>query len=235
MEFKKGDRVQHPSKEDWGLGEVLEKSNGESVRVFFVEAGEKTLSLKHVQLLKVAASESAHPVLDNLKISKTQSGIKYQSLTQSISFFLEQFPQGFYGAKFREHERDYKDKTHALAQVLLSKTSIETQLSGSNYAEVTKQALKVVNASNLIFPNEKMALKDGLADPLAQRSFSKTLYSYLHSPAALEERFDGFANALSNIDAAKWTIASYFLFVVHPSKYMFVKPTITQYAAELCG
>ena len=36
MEYMKGDRVKHPTKDDWGLGEVLENSNGESVRVFFV-------------------------------------------------------------------------------------------------------------------------------------------------------------------------------------------------------
>jgi hypothetical protein len=42
MDYKKGDRVKHPTKDDWGLGEVLENSNGDTVRVFFVGTGEKT-------------------------------------------------------------------------------------------------------------------------------------------------------------------------------------------------
>ena len=50
MWLKKEDRVRHPIKAEWGLGEVLEDSNGETVRVFFVGTGEKTLSLKHVTL-----------------------------------------------------------------------------------------------------------------------------------------------------------------------------------------
>ena len=36
MSLKKGDRVRHPIKAEWGLGEVLADSNGEKVRVFFV-------------------------------------------------------------------------------------------------------------------------------------------------------------------------------------------------------
>ena len=106
MEYKKGDRVKHPTKEDWGLGEVLENSNGATVRVFFVGAGEKTLSLQYVQPIKIEGNEAKNAVLDNLKISKSASGIKYQSLPQSIQFFLEEFPEGFYGDKFKKHERD---------------------------------------------------------------------------------------------------------------------------------
>lgn len=235
MEYRKGDRVKHPTKDGWGLGEVLENSNSESVRVFFVGAGEKTLSLKYVQPIKVAGDEAAHPVLDNLKISKSASGIKYQSLPQSIQFFLEQFPEGFYGKKFKEHEGEYKEKAHALARELLGQEPFGALLESEDYAEITKRALKVVNATNLIFPNEKMSLKDGLADPSAQKDFGIALYSVLYGDEALEKRFVSFTKVLENIDAAKWTTATYFLFIVRPSKYMFVKPTITQYSSELCG
>ncbi len=235
MEYKKGDRVKHPTMDDWGLGEVLENSNGEKLRVFFVGAGEKTLSLKHVQPLQVGASESAHPVLDNLKISKSSSTIKYQSLSQSIKFFLEQFPHGFYGDKFNMHERGYKDKAHALAKDLLSEEAFSELLKSENFAEIAKRVLKIVNATNLIFPNEKMSLKDALVDVDAQKHFAHVLFSLLYGQGDLEERFVSFATLLENLNAAKWTTATYFLFVVHPSKYMFIKPTITQHSSELCG
>lgn len=235
MEYKKGDRVKHPTKEDWGLGEVIENSNGESVRVFFVSSGEKTLSLKHVHPEKVAENEAGHPVLDNLKISKSGSGIKYQSLPQSIQFFLEQFPEGFYGDKFKEHEREYKDKAHNLAKELLGEEPFQSLLESDDYTEIAKRSLKVVSATNLIFPNEKMSLKDGLENASAQKEFSMALYSLLYGEGPLEQRFVAFARVLENIDAAKWTTATYFLFIVHPSKYMFVKPTITQYSSGLCG
>lgn len=235
MEYRKGDRVEHPDKDDWGLGEILEDSNGESIRVFFVGAGEKTLSLKYVRPLKVAGDDAAHPVLDNLRISSSASGIKYQSLAQSIQFFLEQFPEGFYGEKFRKHEREYKDKACDLAKELLAKESFGPLLENADYSGLVKRALKVVNATNLIFPNEKMALKDGLEQPEAQKSFTEALFELLYEHKDLEEGFTAFARVLEDIDAAKWTTASYFLFVVHPDKYMFVKPTITQHAADLCA
>ncbi|MGM0611605.1 MAG: DUF3553 domain-containing protein [Thermodesulfobacteriota bacterium] len=235
MEYKKGDRVKHPTKEDWGLGEVLEKSNGATVRVFFVGAGEKTLSLQYVQPLQVKGNEASNAVLDNLKISKSSSGIKYQSLPQSVQFFLEEFPEGFYGAKFKEHERNYKDKAHSLANDLLGKESFLGLLNSEDYSEIVKRVLKVTNATNLIFPNEKMSLKDGLQSSEAQKQLSQALYSLLYGEEEFENRFVAFAKVLEDIDTAKWTTATYFLFIVHPDKYMFVKPTVTQYSSELCG
>jgi len=235
MEYKKGDRVKHPTKEDWGLGEVLDNSNGSTVRVFFVGAGEKTLSLQYVQPIKVEGNEVNNAVLDNLKIRKSSSGIKYQTLPQSIQFFLKEFPQGFYGEKFKEHERDYKDKAHALASDLLDQEAYSGLLESEDYYEIVKRALKVTNATNLIFPNEKMSLKDGLQSSEAQKQFSKALYFLLYSEEELESRFIAFSKVLGNIDAAKWTTATYFLFIVHPERHMFVKPTITQYSSELCG
>lgn len=235
MEYKKGDRVKHPTKDDWGLGEVLENSTGELVRVFFVGGGEETLSLKYVLPVKVGGVEAIHPVLDNLKISKSASGIKYQSLPQSIQVFLEQFPEGFYGEKFKEHEREYKDKAHALAQKILAQEAFGALLESENYAEIVKRALKVANSTNLIFPNEKMSLKDGLAKQPSQKAFSEALFSLLYGDEDLEQRFVSFTKVLENIEAAKWTTATYFLFIVHPENHMFVKPTITQYAAKLCA
>lgn len=235
MSFKKGERVRHPGAEEWGLGEVLADSNGESVKVFFVGAGEKLLSLKHAQPVRVAPEAAAHPVLDNLKISRSTSGIKYQSLPESIQFFLERFPQGFYGKRFTTEEREYKDRAHALAMELLGKEVFDERLECADHQEIARRALKVVNATNLIFPNEKMALKDGLVGAAGQESFTRALRGLLFGEEPLQGRFEVFARVLESIGAAKWTIASYFPFIMHPDRFMFVKPTITQHTAELCG
>lgn len=235
MEYKKGDRVKHPIKEDWGIGEVLQDGNSESVRVFFVGCGEKTLSLQYVQPTKINREESNNPILDNLKLSKSVSGVKYQSLPHSIQHFLMQFPEGFYGEKFNFHERTYKIKAHTLAKELLAVQLFRELLNREEYAEICKHTLKVSNATQLIFPNEKMALKDGLKSLSAQKAFAQALFTLLYGDEDLEKRFDGLAKVLDEIGAAKWTVATYFLFIVHPDKYMFVKPTIMQYASDLCG
>jgi hypothetical protein len=45
MEYKKGERVKHPKKSDWGIGQVLADSAGGAVKVFFTHAGEKAIAL----------------------------------------------------------------------------------------------------------------------------------------------------------------------------------------------
>ena len=235
MKYEKGDRVVHPKKEEWGLGEVLADSDGETVRVFFVGAGEKKLTLSYVQPTRVPSKDASHPMLDNLKINKTTTGIKYQSLPDSVQVFLSQFPEGFYGAKFHKHERGYKENAHALAHDLLRQESFRALLKLEDYDEVVRRALKIVNASNLIFPNEKMALKDGLGSDSSKKGFSGALFKLLFGSDEIEHRFGEFCSVLEEVNAAKWTNATYFLFIVHPDRYMFVKPTITQHAAELCG
>ncbi|MBT4732628.1 DUF3553 domain-containing protein [Candidatus Woesearchaeota archaeon] len=239
MEYKKGDRVKHPSKPEWGLGEVLTDSNGLNVKIFFVgnDAGEKTISLspEYIKPEIVPIDQASHPVLDNLKISKTISGVKYKSLPQSVQYFLEQFPEGFYGTRFKEEERDYKDKANELANEILGQEKFSLLLKNSDYSEIVRLALKLVNKTNLISPFEKMALKDGLDDQDSKKVFSKMLNNLLYGGADLESRFNDFIKVLEDINASKWTIVSYFLFIFQPEKYMFVKPTITQYSSELCG
>ena len=234
MKYLKGERVIHPGMSAWGIGEVLEDSGENNVRVFFVGTGEKTLSLKHVTPIRVSGTEAAHPVLDNLRVSESASGIRYQSLPESIQVFLSQFPGGFRGERFYRHERDYKDKTSRQTSDLLGKEPFNALLVAGDHEEVARRAIKLINATNLVYPGEKISLRDGLKDESARSLFSLALHGLLHGEGPFEDRFSGFATVLDDIGAGKWTTATYFPFFLHPSQYMFVKPTITQFAAELC-
>lgn len=235
MEYTKGERIKHPTKEDWGVGEVLEDSSREWLKAFFVGVGEKTLALKVVQPIKLSGAAAADPLLDNRKLGKSASGIPYQSLPKSIEFFRQRFPEGFYGQRFESEERDYKVKAHGLMKSLLSQDDFSALLRAEDHAEIVRRALKVVGATNLLFPNEKMALKDGLQNPSAQKAFAESLFRLLFAESGFEASFLAFCAVLEEIDAAKWTTATYFPFITHPARHMFVKPTITRHAAELCG
>ena len=233
VEYTKGDRVRHPTKSEWGLGEVLEDSRGNKVRIFFVEAGEKTLDLNYVQPTKVSGEAAKDKLLDNPNVTTTKGGMKYRSLSHSVERFLELFPQGFYGKRFLTEERDYKVKAHELALELMGREQFSRLMEEKAYHEICTRALKVVNATNLIFPNEKMALKDGLDTTEKEQAFSESLFQLLYGEGELEARFMAFAKVLEELGADKWTTASYFLFILLPEKYMFVKPTVTQNAAEI--
>jgi len=95
--------------------------------------------------------------------------------------------------------------------------------------------LRISNATNLIFPNEKMALKDGLESSSNQQAFATALCNLLYGDDDLKPRFERYADILESIGAAKWTIATYFLFIVYPEEYVFLKPTVTQNAADVSG
>ncbi len=233
--YSKGDRVRHPTKESWGLGEVLGDSDGESVRVFFEGAGEKLLGLAYVQPVKVTGAEAESTLLDNLYLCKSAAGFRFKSLPESIQFFLKEFPGGFHGERLYKHERKYKETAHALAKELLEPRTLRSLLDGGDYDAICTRALKVVNATNLIFPNEKMQLKDGLKASEHKAKFAAALVDLLYGGEAYQDRFERFATMLEEIDSAKWTVATYFPFFVFPAEHMFLKPTVTQSAAELCG
>jgi hypothetical protein len=65
-------------------------------------------------------------------------------------------------------------------------------------------------------------LKDGLVPTEAQKIFYQSLFELLFGDSELWDRFEAFSKFLENFDAAKWTTALYFMFVLLPDKYMFV-------------
>jgi len=235
MLLKKDQYVFNPKKPEWGIGKVIEIVNQDRARVFFQYGGYRLMVRKTNPLVPADTNELNMTIFDNLSDENGSGDVEkhFKDIPSSISYFLKEFPGGFSGERYHDWERDYKDEGHELAIELLNKTDLEKLLSEENYQEITVRALKVVNKLNLIFPNEKMALKDGLKSEEAQEKFSKSLYALLYGRDELEHRFEGWIQMLDSIGAAKWTIATYFLFVVHPDKYMFIKPTITQAVADL--
>ncbi len=235
MLLKKDQFVFNPIKPEWGTGKVMEIINQDRARVFFQHGGYRVIVRKTNPLTPADTDNLDTTIFDNLSKDSGAGDIErhYKDIPSSISFFLKEFPGGFSGEKYHKWERDYKDEGHILATELLGRVDLEALLSAKDYPEITSRALKVANKTNLIFPNEKMALKDGLKDLSAQEKFSNSLYALLYGEDELEYRFEGWIKMLESIGAGKWTIASYYLFLVHPNKYMFVKPTVTQAVADL--
>lgn len=232
MDYKKGERVKHPGRPEWGPGQVLEDSRDDKVRIFFSGDGRKILSLKHVVPEKISGVEARHPILDHLWV-KEGGEVRYQNPQKSTELFLKNHPEGFYGQQYLKAERNIKVAAHALALDLLGPGPLQELLSDRNYEEICRRALKVVQATKLILLNEKTALQEALKDPGHMELFAESLYQMLYGEAELEERFKAFAKALGQIRMAKWTILSYFLFVFFPDQFIFLKPVVTQPAAEL--
>ncbi len=76
MEYRAGERVKHPNKIEWGIGQVLANSSGASVKIFFSHAGEKNIALEYIQPVKVFGTEAASVILDSLDFSDQQESKK---------------------------------------------------------------------------------------------------------------------------------------------------------------
>jgi len=232
-EMNTGDRVKHQSAPDWGVGQVLEPPNGGKVKIFFTNAGLKLLTVS-APLEPVQGEEASDPVLDNLPVDPKRLEA-YETLADLKKRFLRNFPGGFRGSLYQEKERNYKIEAHQLAKTLFKRAGFERAIASNSHEEICGKAIRVLQATNLVFPNEKIKFVSGLKSRSSQTKFARSLYDLLFDKDQLEARFVHFCQALGEIDAEKWTLATYFLFIFSPEEYMFMKPLVTQRAAEICA
>jgi hypothetical protein len=232
MELQKGDRVKNRKILDWGLGQILDSLGRDNYEIFFVNVGVKEVKATVADLVKITGKEAQHPLLDNLCLPGQNKKSEYKTFQEKVSFFLRIFPKGFYDDRYLEQERDYKVEAHKLMLSLLDEKQLSKKIEADKYDEICKDALRVVNKTNLIFPNEKMALKDGLQNPENRRQFAMSLHGLLYRNGEMSKRFQEFAACLESLNASKWTIQTYFPFIAFPDEHMFMKPTVTQLAAD---
>lgn len=235
MELKKSDRVRNPTQPSWGLGVVLDFSGSNKAKIRFRSGGEKVVDLRYVSLEVVTGPDAEDPFLDLPDRPARKPRLTAKSFDSLVEGFLRLFPGGFLDPSYIDQERNYKVAAHRQVLDQLSEESLRHLLAGGYVAEVKARAMKAVDATNLVFPNEKIRLKDGLkSDEIAER-FARGLFDLLYGGGPMSYRFERYADALHQGDAAKWTIATYFLFFRFPSEQMFLKPVVTQNAADLCG
>ena len=216
------------------MGRILEiRSNG-SLRVFFVNAGEKMINPLIAQMEVVSGVETSHPVLDNPDLVHRKQGKVFISLPQAKDQFLRYFPLGFYDPRYLQEERDYKVTAHELAKTSLDPELLKSLVAKGDFAEITKNALHIMNKTNLVFPNEKMGLRDALRVGDNTKKFALALVLLLEADEkSFGKAFDDFTYCLTDIGAVKWTTATYYPFMLFPDRHMFMKPQAVQYAAEL--
>lgn len=248
VKFRKGDRVKHSSRTDWGLGEVLADPAGDQVEVFFEDIGVKKFKLAFAKFIKVSGEESESDYLTSLvrhfykEKGRGQASVKqsntFTPFPRAVGDFLRYFPGGFQDQKFLcgpSSEREYKVAAHDLLLELLGRESLREMLEGKLYWEICNRAKCVVNRTNLIHHYEKIWLSNGLSDETNQRAFAEMLNDLLYGDEGMQARFERFCDMLYEIGAAKWPIATYFPFVAFPESHIFIKPEVTKHAADVLG
>lgn len=118
---------------------------------------------------------------------------------------------------------------------LLGKETFKKLLEQANFKEVCDRAKRVVNKTNLISPYEKIWFSNGVGVETNQKKFAESLFDILYGEGDMPVRFERFSTLLTEIGAAKWPIATYFMFITFPENHMFLKPVVTQDAANVLG
>ncbi|MFL9966650.1 DUF3553 domain-containing protein [Paraburkholderia sediminicola] len=244
--LRKGDRVKHATRTEWGLGEVLADQTADRVRIIFEDVGLKELDPAKAKFTNVTGDEAQSDHLTALvarqlarskgQPSKAGKPSMTLSLKKAVDNFLSYFPQGFNDHAYfsgRQSEREYKVVAGDLLRERLGKDAIAQLLDARAFKEIGERAKAVINKTNLIHQQEKIGLGNSLSLEENQQAFAEALDCLLHGYESVQHRFERFCKMLDKIDAAKWPIATYFLFIGFPETQVFVKPEVTRHAADM--
>lgn len=157
-----------------------------------------------------------------------------------VNKFLYYFKGGFNGEKYHAWERDYKWQAHLAWNNNLNKKEYKRLLNAEEFAEISARAIRLESKTNLLFSFEKMALRDAVKTKEAARHFAEGLYMYVYGHTGMQERFESFRDVLARLPRKQtrvltWPLQTVFGFIADPEQHIFLKPRVTQKAAEKYG
>jgi hypothetical protein len=154
--------------------------------------------------------------------------------------FLRIFPGGFGDPDYLELEREYKWRAHEQWSAVLDHDSFASLLSSGQEADIAALAVSTESRTNLLFSFEKMALRDAVRSENGARIFAEGLYQFLHGRGDAESRFNQWRAAVAILPRRQtrvltWPLLTVFGFIAQPTEHIFLKPRVTQAAAEAYG
>lgn len=236
MEFKVGDWIHHAS---FGNGQVTE-DRGHKFVVRFVTSGEKIM-------LKTGIKETGRPPYEGFLFAKTHSSSKSRFKVERpsrelpldfedlVKGFVRFFPSGFDDENFDRMERRYKEKAARTLEEALAPDQLHSLIRQQAYVEISEVAKQVLQATNLVFPQEKIKFSDALKHSDNRKSFATGLEYLLYGSEDIEHRFKAFTDILSALETCTWPVATYFQFLHTRGQLMFMKPHVTKQMANSLG
>jgi hypothetical protein len=154
--------------------------------------------------------------------------------------FLEFFPDGFRDETYVETERAFKWEAHRAWSEALGRESFAALLAAGEHREIAGRAVRIEGRTQLLFSFEKMALRDAVRTEAGARAFATALGEWIHGTGAERARFGRWCHTLAGLPrrqtrVATWPLATVFGFIARPRVHMFMKPVVTQLAAEAYG
>lgn len=156
--------------------------------------------------------------------------------------FLKCFPAGFQDEIYLDWERDYKWATHKRWVAALGQSEFDRLLRAGEYREIATRAVRVEQQSrhSMIFSFEKMALRDAVKSSNGAKQFARGLFEYLYGTGSTKDKLGAWVEAVASLPRKKtrvltWPLVTVFGFIAKPRVHIFLKPTVTRYAAAAYG
>jgi hypothetical protein len=154
--------------------------------------------------------------------------------------FLRFFPGGFRDETYLDWERSYKWEAHQRWEAALGSGRLQSLMRAGRHAEIAAHAVSIESRTNLLFSFEKMALRDAVRGTAGARAFAEGLCQLLHGRGRIDQRFAAWCDALGSLPRRQtrvltWPLATVFGFIAQPREHIFLKPRVTQAAAQAYG
>jgi len=232
----KGTRFCHINRPEWGIGQLLEDGNSETLHLFFENKGEINMAgSASDKLMAVTGANALSTLLDNLYLPGPGKSRPMVTISQAKLRLQERFPGGLHGPKMKGLERDYKDAMRNLTLQWYIHPDLGAMLQNGLHAGVVELAHRLVKLSTNNFPShfEKMAFGNGIKNHTRQREFAEAFCAWVLPEKATQFAFEAFANELDHLGAAKWPILTVYRFLLHPQTDVLIKPENLRNAAEV--
>ena len=234
--------VRHVKRSEWGIGKVL-SVNDHKIEIDFINCGVKLLNSK-IALLEEVLDEGEigkfkeDKLLTSLSNKKNKKNTFDESLSleELIKIFHKSYPEGFYDEKYIELERKNKEKISNEFINSFSKENLQAKISEDQYKDICEISKKLISATKIIHSIEKTNFRKAISIEENQKEFISVLYNFFYKTETIEEKdFFEYKEFFNNISCNKWTLITYFMNMIQPHKYPFLKPKVSKKAAEVFG
>jgi len=241
MAYENGQLIEHPK---WGRGKIVQV-DGDKVRVIFKSEPQPKL-IDAARFPLTLAADQKDPYFGRIHLPAASSkgkgkgaGVK-SIVTQAEARrrFLEKFPLGFADPAYLAAERNYKVEASERWAREMGREQLEPLLGAGEFAEVAQRAMQIEATTNLLDVFAKAALRNAAkAEPEA---FARGLFELVCGEGEMPDRFEGFGAMLDSLpqpktQTFKWPIQTIFPFLADPRENLFLKPKVTQLAADRFG
>ncbi len=232
--------VTHDKRPQWGVGKVFD-ANARDFKVFFADSGWKNFMQGDVPLSVAPLGAPISALFDHLASLSIQQTNDFVSLPDCIKRFQKLFPQGFSDPAYltedaKVGERSYKLAASDFATQTLSEDAWRGLNSSGQFAEVCHRLEQIEAKTNLLHKFEKIKWHRALSDERLQRPLSEAIFNDIYGVGDRRRRFESLKAVLGDAEGcAKWTVATYYGFLLLPRERIFIKPEVTKYAALACG